>query len=54
MNCHYTGNIFALFSIFAKFQDIFLNLEFFISLLLPIAISWALLLPALKSCTAAP
>lgn len=28
MNCH-AGNIFALFSIFAKFQDTFLNLGFF-------------------------
>lgn len=30
VNCHYTGNICALFSIFGKFQDTFLNLEFFI------------------------
>lgn len=29
VNCHYTGDIFALFSIFAKFQDTFLNLGIF-------------------------
>lgn len=46
VNCH-AGNIFALFSIFAKFQDTFLNLGFFLRLLLPIAISWPLLLPTL-------
>lgn len=53
VNCHYTGNICALFSIFGKFQDTFLNLEFFISLLLPIAISWALL-PALRKLHCCP
>lgn len=32
VNCHYAGNIFALFSIFAKFQDTFLNLGIFCKL----------------------